>query len=183
MHRPILTLLTIALLSGCASRSPDSIAESLSADRDVRGVVLSAAEEKLAISRFKAFFENVTADSVREQTRSLYAEDAFFNDTLKTIRGRQAIEDYLAKTATHVDLFHTEVVDVARSGDNYYARWIMDVRFRGSKKTIRTIGISQLRFDQTGRIVLHQDFWDSTSGFFEHLPLVGPLIRGVKSML
>ena len=183
MYRAIFAFLTVALLASCASHRPDSIAESLSADRDVRGVVLTAYEEKQAIGRFKSFFKNVTPDSVREQTSGLYAEDAFFNDTLKTVHGRPAIEEYFAKTATHVDLFHTEVVDVARSGDNYYVRWIMDVRFRGSKKTIRTIGVTQLRFDPAGRIVLHQDFWDSTAGFFEHLPVLGPLIRGVKSML
>lgn len=183
MHHTVFALLAIALLAGCATRPADSIAESLSADRDVRGVVLTASEEKQAIVRFKAFFKYVTPDSVREQTSGLYAEDAFFNDTLKTVRGRRAIEEYFTKTAAHVDLFQTEVVEVARSGDNYYVRWIMDVRFRGSKKTIRTIGVTQLRFDPAGRIVLHQDFWDSTAGFFEHLPVLGPLIRGVKSML
>jgi hypothetical protein len=32
-------------------------------------------------------------------------------------------------------------------------------------------------------VVLHQDYWDSAAGLFEHVPVVGRLIRTVKSRL
>ena len=75
------------------------------------------------------------------------------------------------------------VVDVARSGANYYVRWTMEVRFKGARDSVFTIGMTQLRFNEQGLIVFHQDFWDSTAGFFEHLPVLGSAIRWIKTKI
>jgi hypothetical protein len=40
-----------------------------------------------------------------------------------------------------------------------------------------------LRFDKQGRVVLHQDFWDSSAGFYEHLPVLGGVMRWIKSKI
>jgi hypothetical protein len=42
--------------------------------------------------------------------------------------------------------------------------------------------MSRVRFDAGGRVVLHQDYWDSASGLFEHVPVLGGLIRAVKKL-
>jgi len=44
----------------------------------------------------------------------------------------------------------------------------------------KSIGISQIRLNDAGQIVFHQDFWDNTSGFFGHLPIVGGVINKIK---
>ncbi len=174
-------LLTFA---GCASRpAANPVEDYLAAEKATPGVVLTSSQEAAAIARFKTFFGNVTEEAVRTQIRDLYAPDAWFNDTLKTVRGVPAIEDYFTKVAKSTDLVSATVLDVARSGDNYYIRWVMDVRFQNSKTTIRTIGMTQVRYDAQGRIVFHQDFWDSTAGFFEHVPVLGAGIRWIKSLL
>jgi hypothetical protein len=36
-------------------------------------------------------------------------------------------------------------------------------------------------FDESGKVILHQDYWDSASGFFEHIPIVGGVIKAVKA--
>ena len=144
---------------------------------------MDAAALERGVARFRAFFENVTADSVRQKTPELYAENVWFNDTLKTLRGRAEVEAYFLKTLDHVDSFQTTVDDVAVSGANVYVRWTMAIRFKGAKEPVRTIGMSLLRFDRDGRIVLHQDFWDPAAGFYEHLPVVGGLLRWIKSKI
>ena len=40
-----------------------------------------------------------------------------------------------------------------------------------------------LRFNDAGQVVLHQDFWDSSQGFFEHVPILGAMIRWVRNRL
>ena len=97
--------------------------------------------------------------------------------------GRAAVEAYFLKTMDHVDSFQTQVDDVARSGGNFYVRWTMDVRFKGAKEPVRTIGVTLLRFDRDGRAVLHQDFWDPAAGFYEHLPVLGGVMRWIKSKI
>jgi len=177
-------LLAVVGLSACASHPPtDTAAAYLAAQASMKAVVLSPEREAEAVLRFKNFYKDVTPTTVREQIAGIYAEDVWFNDSLKTLNGRTAVQDYFLKTLEHAEVFQTQVDDVARSGSNYYFRWTMDVRFKGSKETIRTIGISHLCFDSSGLIILHQDFWDSTSGFFQHLPVIGGVIRWVKSLL
>ena len=177
-------LFAVVGLSACASHpATDTAAAYSAAQSSLESVVLSPDQEADAVLRFKNFYKEVTDSSVRDQIAGLYADNVWFNDSLKTLHGRAAVQDYFLKTMEHVEVFQTRVEDVARSGSNYYVRWTMDVRFKGSKETIRTIGISHLCFDSSGHVILHQDFWDSTSGFFEHLPVIGGAILWVKSLL
>ena len=55
-------------------------------------------------------------------------------------------------------------------------------RLAGGEDT-RSVGMTHVRFDSAGKVVLHQDFWDSTGGFFEHVPVLGWMLRRVKNRL
>jgi hypothetical protein len=142
-------------------------------------------EAEAGIARFTKFFSDMTEESVRGLTRETYAPDAFFNDTLKTVRGADAIEHYFLETVKNAESVRATVQDVSVSDGNYYVRWTMDVRLAKFKRgqTLRSIGITHLRFDDAGRILIHQDYWDSTGGFFEHLPVVGGILRAIKSRI
>ena len=147
------------------------------------GVVLDAAAEREALGRFDSFFADVTEDSIRSHMDRFYAPDVFFNDTLKSLRGREAVKEYFLRMPQHTEFVRGKTLDHARSGANYYVRWILDVRYKGAKETVRTMGVTLLRFDESGRVVLHQDFWDSSAGFYEHLPVLGGLMRWIKSKI
>jgi hypothetical protein len=144
-----------------------------------------SSEAEAGIARFTKFFADMTEESVRGLTRETYAPDAFFNDTLKTVRGADAIEHYFLETVKNAESVRATVQDVAVSDGNYYVRWTMDVRLAKFKRgqTLRSIGITHLRFDDAGRILIHQDYWDSTGGFFEHLPVLGGILRAIKSRI
>jgi ketosteroid isomerase-like protein len=181
---PILILVLAVAFSGCGGGvESDRTAAFFQAEREHPGEALDALMVERGVARFRAFFENVTADGVRQKAPELYAEDVWFNDTLKTLRGRAAVEAYFLKTLDHVESFGAAVDDVAVSGVNVYVRWTMAVRFKGAKEPVRTIGMTLLRFDRDGRVVLHQDFWDPAAGFYEHLPVVGGLLRWIKSKI
>jgi len=138
--------------------------------------------ERAAVDRFRRLFEDFKAADFETRLRSVYAPDVWFDDTLKTLRGQEAVVSYFAKTADALESGSAEVLDVASSNGDYYVRWEMRLRFarldRGT--THRSVGISHLRFDREGRIVLHQDFWDSSRGLFEHVPGLGWLLRQAK---
>ncbi len=176
-------LICISILASACTTTRSKDAAASSQPVPPRGVILSPRDEALAIDRFRKFFAGVTAESVSSNLEATYASDASFNDTLKTLHGREEIKAYFLRMAAHTDFVKAVVVDSAHSGRNYYVRWVMDVRFKGSKKTIRTIGMTHLMFDRDGRIVMHQDYWDSAAGFFEHVPVIGASIRWVKSLL
>jgi hypothetical protein len=175
-------LVLAAVLCGCGSAAKDQAGGFLAAEREQAGVADPEAIRK-GVEAFRGFFANVTAESVGRLGPGLYAEDVWFNDTLKTLRGRDEVLAYFLKTTGHVDSFGAVVDDVAVSGANAYVRWTMDVRFKGAGEPVRTVGMTLLRFDREGRVVLHQDFWDPAAGFYEHLPVLGPAMRWIKSRI
>ena len=128
-------------------------------------------------------FRDAAADVVVTVDSIHHALD--LDDTLKEIRGIDALEPYLLESAAAVESCTVDIGDVAAHDGNYYFRWTMDIRFKSIKKgqLTRSIGISHIRFNKEGKICLHQDYWDSTSGFFQHVPFVGYLIRKIKARI
>ena len=115
MKKTILALGLAAGLTGCgAPRGGDYTVAFQKAAIAAPGAELTVAEGDEALARFRDYFQNVTRESIRQKTADLYAEEVWFNDTLKTLRGRNAVEAYFLKTMDHVDLFKTVVDGVAR---------------------------------------------------------------------
>ncbi|MEZ5440190.1 MAG: nuclear transport factor 2 family protein [Lysobacterales bacterium] len=142
-----------------------------------------SSEEAAALDRFRAFFADFTPAKVALLLPQTYAEDVWFNDTLKTVRGRERLGHYLAESAAAVEACRVQIDDLTHNGQgDYYVRWRMMIRFRRFKRGTDThsIGISHLRFDERGQVLLHQDYWDATQGLFEHVPVLGSMIRWIK---
>lgn len=183
-----LLLLLPLWLAGCSTTpvvldTARPFHDALAARTNTLGVVKGSEAERAAVQRVKDFFAVMTQDSVQQQTRQVYAPEAYLNDTLKSLNGAAVIEDYFLATVRNAECVTVRFEDVAESGGNYYFRWVMDTRLKQLRpgQTIRTIGVTLVRFDAQGRVVLHQDFWDSTAGVFEHVPGVGTAIRGIKA--
>ena len=149
------------------------------------GPAPESAEAKAGLARFRNLFSDLAEERIRAQIRDVYAADVYFNDTLKEIRGIDALEAYMVESARAVESCRVEVDDVASSEMGFYVRWRMDIRFRRFKKGVLTqsTGVSHLWLDDEGRVLLHQDFWDAASGLFEHVPLLGYGIRAIKARL
>ena len=154
-------------------------------ETDGSPLAVGTQQDEAAVERFQALLADFKAPDFRQRVQEVYAANAFFNDTLKTIRGSEAIEDYLAASAEALDTGTVEFLDVVASDGNYYFRWRMTLRFKklARDRDTVTVGMSHIRFNADGRVVLHQDFWDSSSGLFEHIPGLGWMIRSVKRRL
>ena len=140
--------------------------------------------EKLA-RRFSKLFSSLTDERVGNLVHEVYADDAYLNDTLKEVRGVEAIREYLIESGKAVRSCQVEINDLAQSQVDCYVRWTMEIRFKKLEKgrVCSSQGISHLRFNQDGRIIYHQDYWDSAGALFEHIPVLGLLIRQVKKRL
>lgn len=142
--------------------------------------------ESDALARFRGFFAAFAADRIDRQFDATYADDVFFNDGLKTLRGAAALEPYLRASAHAVDDCRVAVEDITRTeGGEYLIRWRMMIRFRRFKRGVDTwsIGTSHVRFGGDGRVVYQQDYWNAADGLYEHVPLLGAVIRALKRRL
>lgn len=142
-------------------------------------------EERAAVERFQAALSDFKSSGFRSGIRETYAEEVFFNDSLKTLRSRDEVEEHLAATANSLLAGTVEFVDLAARDGNYYFRWVMTVQSKrlAAGRSITSAGMSHVRFDAAGRVVLHQDFWDSAGGLYEHVPALGWALRRAKSRL
>lgn len=175
----------VLLLAGCATGPLDFTKEYQAALAARPGVPLTPAAAQAAAASFAGLYGDLSGPNVTARVREVYAADAWFNDTIATEVGIEAIEKYLLKTAEGAEKVQARVNDVAVSGADVYVRWTMEIRAKNlaGGQPIVTEGISQLRFDRDGRIILHQDFWNPATGIYQHLPLLGPAIRFVNGLI
>jgi hypothetical protein len=187
----IAALIAVFLLLGfCAY--PNRSAEDVAAYRSrmekfsASGFEANGPGEKAALERFNSFLQGIgDVKYVRENTLNVYAADAYLDDTLALHHGAAEIEAYFIKTSETMTSYQVTIDDVARSGDDYYVRWTMvfAAPALSSGKPVHSVGISQIRFNREGKVVFHQDFWDSGKNFYAHLPVVGGVIGFVRKRL
>lgn len=150
------------------------------------GPAAGSAAEKQARENFTNYLKNVgNQDYIRANTAKVYAPNAFLNDTLATHYGPEEIEAYFVKTADVMTMFELTIDDVARSGQDHYFRWTMIFAAPAMAKgePIHSIGVSQVRFNEQGQVVMHQDFWDAAGNFFDKIPVSGPSINFIRKRL
>ncbi|GAB2493280.1 nuclear transport factor 2 family protein [Arenimonas alkanexedens] len=142
--------------------------------------------EAEALARFATFFSNLASDRVETLVPQTYADDVYFNDTLKAVEGRSALGHYLGESAEAVESCRVEILETTRTAnDEHLIRWRMMIRFKKFRRGVDTwtVGMSHLRFDAEGRVVYHQDYWNAADGLFQHIPVLGTLIALVKRRL
>ncbi len=140
---------------------------------------------KDALARIHALYCNMTVEKVHRLAREVYAPGAYLNDSLKVVVGAEAIEEYLAASVAAAREIHFDFADTAVSleGPDYYLRWQMTLEKRVLNRgvPIRIPGMSHFRFDARGRVLVQRDYWNTGSALYERLPLLGWLIRWVRS--
>lgn len=177
-------LLLAVVLVGCGMNEP--VFDFTTGYQEVLDeTAAAAAGDERHAEAFRAFMESLSVQSVRERTRAIYAPDAYLNDTLNEIRGAAAIEAHFAKSLEGVSAITVTFHDTVHSGNEWYFRWTMSTTFRSLRDgaTVVTSGMSHVRFDEQGRVLLHRDFWDAASGVYEHVPVLGGAMRMIRSRM
>lgn len=178
------------LLSSCAP--PNRSSEKVNGYRDALakagtdGPAPGTAAERVAVERFTRFLQHIGDEEfIRTNTAKTYRADAYLDDTLTTHRGAAAIEAYFLETAGSLTDSEVTIDDVVHSGPDHYIRWTMVISAKplAGGEPVHSIGISQVRFDEEGKVAIHQDFWDSGENFFGKLPVSGGIIGLIRKRL
>ncbi|MEJ6636456.1 MAG: nuclear transport factor 2 family protein [Akkermansiaceae bacterium] len=180
----------ILFLSSCSG--PNTTKESVDTYRSAMakasesGPAPGSSEEKAALETFGNFLKNVgNKEYIEQNTAKAYAPGAYLNDTLVTHYGPEEIKAYFLKTAETMTSFSVTIDDTSRSGSDHYVRWTMifSAPKLGGGEPIHSVGISQVRFNNSGQVAFHQDFWDSGQNIYGQIPVVGGMIGIVKKRL
>lgn len=180
MKPTLLTIVMLFSLNACKTGEQDVFADYLmlaTADSNIKS--------NLKINAFVNLYNQLEDNTLADNVAKAYAEKLYFNDTVVTLHDRQTLQKYLRHTQEALDSMQFEVQEVYEKNNDVLVRWSMRTQFTilGQQRDVHSIGISHLRFDSKGKIALHQDYWDSTQGFYQHIPIIGWLLRWVKSDL
>lgn len=189
LQKSVLAMLlsfSLMAVTACGGRGgatePDIIDEYEQAMRAFPG---SSAAIDQGLARFKTSYADLTDPALAERIRATYAERLFFNDTLHSFGNLEDLVAYMEKTGAGLSSSRIEVHQLVRDDADVFVRWSMEFKTRAAGREIhsRSIGMTHLRFDEDGRIVLHQDFWDSGHALYAHLPFVGFAVRRARSAM
>lgn len=165
--------LILLLLAGCAAAPPPPYALEY---RAALARSPGAPQDAAAVGqRFVALYADLGHAELPARVASLYADELYFNDTLTTLRRRDEVLAYLQETAERASGMQVELLAALADGNDVYLRWEMRFEFKAAWRRAQshTVGMTHLRLDSEGRIILHQDFWDSAEGIYRQLPVVG----------
>ena len=185
--RPLqITLFTLGLLllGGCQSTNPDT------ANYPERYVSALAAQNGVAVEAahlqpFTDFITRLGSPEWEDYFNGVYAEQVHFSDTLAYINDRATLRSYFAELADNGATVAVNILSAQRNGADAYLIWEMTTSFTPVLRTKQshTIGMTHLRFNAAGEVILHQDFWDAATGFYQHVPVLGSALRGVRARL
>ena len=132
------------------------------------------------LRRLIDFFESLSVTNAK-QIEQFYSADAFFKDPFNEVTGTAEIRRLFEHMFAQVDVPRFVVTTHLLQGDQAFIAWdflFTMKRFSSAPQIIR--GATQLRFDESGKVNLHRDYWDAAEELYEKLPILGSLMRFLK---
>jgi len=172
------------LLSGCTSvqnrhdPAPEYPAQYRQALNDFTG---NPEIDPATIDRFVDFLSALGEPSTGATAAALYASDLHFSDALMVTRDKQTVVDHFSRLSDAGTRVSVEIHQTLHNNGDVYLIWSMRARFTPVRKEVvsDTLGVTHVRFNNNGQVILHQDFWDSGLGFYAHIPVLGAGVRAI----
>jgi len=116
---------------------------------------------------------------------TIYEDEVTFVDPMHTVHGLGDLKEYFAGLYENVkevsfDFGHRIVAD-----KHACIQWRMRFAHRrlASGRPVVVDGVSVLKFSEHGKVVHHRDYFDVGSMVYEHIPVVGRIIRYLKEKI
>ena len=186
MHHPlVITSLIIFACSttACAGRSGS---ENPSYPAAYRAALVeteqSAPVRNRDLELFIKFLESIGTPGSAKAASELYSENIHFSDALILTKDKQVIVKHFSDLEAAGNKVKVTMHQRILSGNDIFLVWSMEARFTPIRREMisDSLGVTHLRFDRNGKVILHQDFWDSTEGFFRHIPVLGSVVNSVR---
>ena len=180
-----LIILVGTFAAGCASNAPDQNISASYPDAYKQALVQFQGAPQVPttdIDDFVHFLSNLGADDTAESARELYAQNLYFSDALMVTNSKEAVVAHFRGLVDGGARVEVDMLDVLVQDSDVYLVWLMTAKFQPIRKpvTSRTIGITHARFNTAGEVILHQDFWDTGLGFYQHVPGLGSVIKAIN---
>ena len=137
-----------------------------------------------ALQAYIDYYESLTPETVNG-LRELADPAIHFKDPFNDIVGIDKVIQIMDDMFVQLENPKFKILDVVSQGNKAYIKWDMTFNSKVFKPAGKQyiIGMSEVLFNEEGKLVEHLDYWDAATYFYEKLPLVGFLIHLIKRKL
>lgn len=132
------------------------------------------------VENFTGVFTRYQRDEVNQEVPKIYSQEAYLNDRIHGIKGRDSIKSYFDKTFDKVYAAEFDFQDRYQGSHDVVLRWVMALTINEGEEPRKFMGMSQLRFDHEGQVIYHVDYWDF-SEFLSDFWGIGSIMKMIKS--
>lgn len=111
-----------------------------------------------------------------------YSPDVEFIDPFHRVAGREALRAYYAKMYANVQEIRWSFRGETAGADELVLYWTMTYRHPrlAGGRPVSLEGCTRLVYGDDGRIRLHRDYFDAGALLYEHVPLLGRVVRFIR---
>ncbi|MFB9134418.1 nuclear transport factor 2 family protein [Vibrio olivae] len=115
---------------------------------------------------------------------TVYHQNVIFEDAAHRLEGWQNLVQYFTTLYTNVEHCQFDIKEQHQVGEDGFLTWTMELQHPKLKsgQLIRVKGVSHMKF-QDGRVIYHRDYFDLGEMLYEHLPVLGKVIKVIKARL
>lgn len=131
------------------------------------------------VEQFKETYRRLNARSLGLLTE-LYTDDVLFQDPFRRLEGLGELTRYFVELYAHVETCSFNFEDEVVHSQQAVLLWTMSLRHPrlNGGQTVVVPGSTHVRF--RNKIYVHRDYFDAGAMLYEHLPVIGMVIRFVK---
>ena len=127
------------------------------------------------------YFETLNPARVARMD-DLYAQQVWFKDPFNEVQGLAKVQQIFSHMYVALDRPRFVVTECIVEDHQCSLTWDFEFHFKGRRNAVlQTIrGSSHLKFNASGLVVYHRDYWDAAEELYEKLPLLGSVMRWLK---
>ncbi|WP_206202645.1 nuclear transport factor 2 family protein [Thioalkalivibrio sp. XN279] len=143
-------------------------------------IAAASAGEPATLARFREAYQVLDRDHLH-LLDAVYAPQVVFEDPLHRIEGLDALRDYFARMYQGVESIRFDFGTVLHTADEAMLTWTMHMRHRRLRpgESLALPGATHVRFGD--QVHYHRDYFDAGALLYERLPLLGSVVRAVRS--
>lgn len=114
-----------------------------------------------------------------------YSQQVKFVDPVGEVEGLDRLKAYYAHAYKNVKSIRFEFKEFVQQDLKTGASWSMHLAVQGLNggREYVVSGFSYFHFNKKGEVIFHRDYVDLGEMVYERLPVQGPILRGIKSLL
>ncbi|MDD9950622.1 MAG: nuclear transport factor 2 family protein [Zetaproteobacteria bacterium] len=178
----IYKIFALGLVSSCAKfpRPYEGIELALQQSEE-NAVKLEERDSSIRMDQIRYVYETFDS-STAQKAAELYANQFYFNDRIHIIQNLPNLKSYFAKQAEQCAQCRLEFTGFVQQNKDFFTHWVMHIQTNPSNPSRKYYGMSRLRFNNAGKIILHLDYWDF-SELMESIPIIGRITAWFRDFL